>query len=302
MAPSTHTTHKRRLLKLGAFALLASLLAYLAVQTALAWGYASLLTHPPCSGVPAQITGLPSPQPVQLETPDGLALDAWYYPPTNGAVLLALGGPCGALGESLPPMAFLLQAGFGALQIDSRSRAQPRAAVTLGGNEVLDVQAGLNFLAARPEVEAIGAIGYSMGGVTAIRATARFSQIEALVAEGGFYNLGEDIVEPQAPKFPLRSLFLHSIALAFQANSGLDPWAISPIDDLAAISPRPVLLIYGEGEAASGRARAQYQAARQPKELWIVPGGAHGRNHQAAPHAYEQRVLQFFTQHLLERP
>jgi fermentation-respiration switch protein FrsA (DUF1100 family) len=299
---TARSLNRQRLIRLGSFALLAIALAYLVIQTGLAWAYAYLLTHPPCGGDLTAADGLPPPQEVALVTRDGLNLAARYYPPENGAVLIALGGTCGALGSNLPPVGFLVRDGFGALQIDSRAHSQPRAAVTLGGNEVLDVEAALAFLAGRPEVEHIGAIGFSMGGVGAIRAAARYPEIEAVLAEGGFYNLGGDFVERDSPKSPFRSLFLYTIALAFWANSGVNPWEISPIDDLPAISPRPLLLIYGEGEAASGRAQAQYAAAQPPKELWLVPGGAHGRNHLVVPQQYQQRVLEFFRLNLSGEP
>ena len=164
------------------------------------------------------------------------------------------------------------------------------------------MEAGLAFLDERPEVEKIGALGFSMGGAGLIRAAARYPQIEALAAEGGFYNLGDDFIEPEARKSPFESIFLHSIALAFWMNSGVNPWEISPIDDIGRISPRPILLIYGEWEAGSGRAEAQYQAAGEPKDLWIVPGGAHGRNHLAAPEEYQRRMLEFFNQILSDAP
>jgi len=236
-----------------------------------------------------------------LHTQDGLDIRAWYYPPQNGAVLLALDGPGGSLGGGLPPVAFLVERGYGALQFDSRACAQPMSAVTLGGKEILDVRAGLDFLLTQPEVERIGAYGFSMGGVTAIRSAARYPEIGAIVAEGGFHNLGIDFIEPARHKPITENLMLYAIAGTFWVNTGVNPWQISPIDDLPRISPRPVLLIYGEYELASGRGRAQYNAAGEPKELWVVPGGGHGRNHLAAPGEYQQRVLDFFDQYLLDR-
>ncbi|UCH58708.1 MAG: alpha/beta hydrolase, partial [Anaerolineales bacterium] len=89
--------------------------------------------------------------------------------------------------------------------------------------------------------------------------------------------------------------FLYTIAGAYQFFSGVNPWQVSPIDDLPSISPRPLLLIYGEGEAGSGRALAQFDAAREPKTLWIVPGGAHGSNFAASPGEYQSRIVEFFN-------
>jgi fermentation-respiration switch protein FrsA (DUF1100 family) len=90
------------------------------------------------------------------------------------------------------------------------------------------------------------------------------------------------------------------VAASYWLQSGTNPWQVSPIDDLPAISPRPILLIYGESEIASGRAYDQFAAASQPKELWVVPGGDHGRNYAQSPAEYEQRVLAFFDRYLLK--
>ena len=98
------------------------------------------------------------------------------------------------------------------------------------------------------------------------------------MAEGGYFNLGKDFVGTDAASNLLRTAVLYSVAASYWLQSGTNPWQVSPIDDLPAISPRPILLIYGELEIASGRAYDQFAAASQPKELWVVPGGDHGRN------------------------
>ncbi|MFC1878418.1 alpha/beta hydrolase [Chloroflexota bacterium] len=296
----TPIKNPRRLYRLTAFTLVSLLAGYLAINFGLAWIYAYALTHPPCSGEPRPVEGHPPPQEIELHTEDELALRAWYYPPQNGAAILAIDGPCGSLGSGVPPLGFLLDQGYGALQVDSRAHATPKAPVTLGGKEIYDLKAGLDYLLARPEVGTVGAYGFSMGGVTIIRAAARYPQIAAVVAEGGYYNLGLDFVEPDRRRSPPGRFLQYSIAWAFWAASGVNPWTISPIDDLPAISPRPVLLIYGEHELAAGRGLIQFEAAREPKELWIVPGGGHGSNHLAAPQEYRLRVGDFFEQYLLD--
>jgi uncharacterized protein len=292
-------SHDHRILKLSLFALLVLILVYLAGNTLLAWIYAYSLTHPSCNLNPLNLSGFPQPEEHWLATADGISIRAWYYPSQNGAAVLATGGMDGALGQGLPPVGFLLQRGYGVLQIDSRACAKPSTPVTLGGKEVLDLSAGLDFFRARPEVEHIAAYGFSMGAASAVRAAALHAEIAAIVAEGGYFNLGQDFVEADSRQSPLRKLFLYTIAGAYWVQSGLNPRRLSPIDDLPRLSPRPVLLIYGEKEASSGRARAQYAAANEPKTLWIVPGGNHGTNYSIAPEEYERRVLRFFDHYLL---
>lgn len=285
----------QRLFRLAAFAALAAILVYIIINTGLAWIYVYVLEHPACQEDPQRLFNLPAPEEHWLRTRDGLSLRAWYYPGRNGAAVVALGGLGGALGDNLPQVDFLAEEGFGVLQIDSRACARPRAAVTLGAKELYDAEAGLAFLLSRPEVVETGVYGFSMGGVAAIRLAARHAEIAAVVAEGGYFNLGDDFVEPDSRLNILHRAFLYTIAASYRLQTGMNPWEISPIDDLPEISPRPVFLIYGEGEAASGRAQAQFAAAREPKTLWIVPGGAHGTNYAASPGEFRHRVTEFFS-------
>ncbi len=256
--------------------------------------YAYALTHPACQP-PDRIAGdVPPFTEIFLTSADGVRLRAWYYPTNNGAVILALGGMQGSLGDRLPEVAFLLKQGFGVLQVDSRACAQPPAVVTLGGKEVLDAMAALDFLRGQPEVNRIGVMGFSMGGVTAIRAAARHSEIAAVLAEGGYYNLGDDILDSDRPVPMLKRYLLWNVAMSYWLQTGVNPWQVCPLDDLPRISPRPVYLIYGEYESSSGRAEQQFSSARPPKTLWLVPGGDHGRNHLVAPSEYQRNVINFF--------
>lgn len=295
---SKDKTGAHRYLRLFMFAIFAMLVAYPVFNTGLAWLYIFALTHPGCSINPKPIQDLPAPEEHQIHTHDGLTMRVWYYPSQNGVAVLALGGMRGSLGESLPPVSFLVRQGYGVLQIDGRSCARPPALVTLGYDEVQDAAAGLEFLLSQPEITRVGAIGFSMGGVTVIRTAARHPEITTIVAEGGYYNLGNHLVKPYDSHSVPRQIFLYTVAGMYWLQTGVTPWKSSPIDDIPSISPRPVLLIYGENELYNGRGDLQYEAAREPKELWIVPGGNHGTNHQVAPEEYERRVLDFFDQTL----
>ncbi len=287
---------RRRLLRISIKAFMAIVTIYVVLNFGIAWLFTFILTHPGCRKAPKPVQGLSAYEEIWLHTDDNLELRAWYYPAQNGAAIMAFGGMGGALGENLPPVGILVQRGYGVLQVDSRACAKPAAPVSLGYDEVRDAAAGLVFLESRPEVRYIGVIGFSMGGVTAIRAAARYPKIAAVVAEGGYFNLGDDFVEPDSnPSIPHR-IFSYSIAYMYWLNSGVNPWLVSPIDDIPTVSPRPVFLIYGEHEAENGRAEAQFAAAKEPKRLWIVPGGTHGTNHLAAPEEYSQRIIEFFDQ------
>ena len=281
----------KRICKFSLVVGFAAFLIVFGINLVIAWMFVSGMTHPGCrSSTP--IAGYPQPEEYWIETDDDVSLRIWYYPSQNGGAVLSFGGLTGSLGNRIPPVIPLIEAGYGVVQIDSRACAEPSAPVTLGGNEVLDAEAALEFLLSRPDVDPdrIGAIGFSMGGATAIRVAARQPQIRGVVRDGGFTNLGE-LLNPPESAF-IANLYRSTVETVFRIQTGVDPWEVSPIDDLPTISPGAVFFIYGEHESGAGY--EQYEVALEPKELWIVPNGRHGTNHIAAPDLYEQKVLDFF--------
>jgi fermentation-respiration switch protein FrsA (DUF1100 family) len=261
----------------------------------LSWIYVEVLTNPGCR-TPKTIPNIAPPNEYTLQTEDGLNIKAWYYPSKNGAAILSMGGLGGSLGDRSPPVGFLIKAGYGVLQMDSRACAKPSSRVTLGAKEVLDARAGLKFLLSRPETDPnrIGAYGFSMGGVTIIRTAALEPQIVALLPEGGYTNLGDLFVDPGVSKPLPISIFRHTVAAVFSLRTGQNPWLISPIDDLSSIYPRPILFIYGENEVENGWAYEKFSADQESISIWVVPGGSHGQNHIVNRREYEHRVIEFF--------
>jgi fermentation-respiration switch protein FrsA (DUF1100 family) len=75
---------------------------------------------------------------------------------------------------------------------------------------------------------------------------------------------------------------------------------LRPVDDVAALSPRPILIMQAEADdvvpADSGR--RLYDAAAEPKALWSVPNVAHVDFRQAVPKPYQQQIIGFFQQYL----
>jgi dipeptidyl aminopeptidase/acylaminoacyl peptidase len=296
--PKRTTPRSQRLLLYTIAATFTVTFIFFAIDLGLAWIFVSRLIYPECQD-PQRLPELRHPEEHWLATQDGHLIRIWYYPPQNSAAIISLGGLNGALGNQIPQVESLINEGYGVVQVDSRACAVPSAPVTLGGFELLDAEAALKFLKTQSEVDAdrIGTIGFSMGGATAIRLAARHPEIQAVVRDGGYSNLGE-MLAPSEEVSIQQKVFQNTLFWLFNLRTGVDPMTVSPIHDLGLVSPRPVLLIYGEAEAELGR--NQFQAAGVPKELWIVPGSTHGRNHVVAAEEYENRLLFFFNQSLLK--
>jgi uncharacterized protein len=63
---------------------------------------------------------------------------------------------------------------------------------------------------------------------------------------------------------------------------------------------RPLLMIHGGGDTyiKADMAKALFEYAKPPKELWIVPDAKHNQAPVIAPEEYRRRVVEFFEQHL----
>ena len=269
-----------------------------ALTLLLADRYVRFHTQPSCLGLfnsPADL-GL-NYEEITLTAPDGVQVPGWYVPGQNGAAIVAVAGFNSNRSHALADFGFLAQAGYGLVVFDQRNCSQPGIPQTLGYNEALDVVGAANYLKAQDGVEHVGAIGFSAGGTATLLAAAQEPAIEATIALGGYHNLEADMLDPEADHGWYDALMRRLIVAAFKRRSGVHPRDASPIDVVADIAPRPLLLIYGEHEPPSGD--ALYEAARDPKELWIVEGANHGGYRGAAPEEYEGRVLAFFDEHLL---
>jgi pimeloyl-ACP methyl ester carboxylesterase len=66
------------------------------------------------------------------------------------------------------------------------------------------------------------------------------------------------------------------------------------------LAPRPLLMIHGGGDnyIKPEMARALFERAREPKELWLVDKAKHNQALDVAGDEYRRRVLAFFNKHL----
>lgn len=234
-------------------------------------------------------------QEVELITEDNVKLSAWYTPPKNGAVMLVAHGYGASRTEHY--YALFVSHGYGVIAWDFRAHGKSEGDFSsLGYYEVLDAKAALDFALAQPGVEHIGAWGGSMGAVTMIRATAQYPEIEALVADSPFATL-EDEMDLRVPFPVLRSL----IRFFAERASGVTVDSVRPLDDIARISPRPIFLIQGMGDGMVplNSADRLYEAASEPRQLWIENDVPHLNMYAFYKERYTKRVIKFFDKYLL---
>lgn len=200
--------------------------------------------------------------------------------------------------------AFHLQGNFHLLLLDFRGHgASAGEQVSFGINEARDIGAVLDALLAQPEFKdlPVGCLGISMGGAIALLAAAQDSRIRAVVCEGAYADWGKAIARGiwmsyHIPRFPLGQWVIGATGIRL----GRRPEELSPVRAIGKIAPRPVMIIHGleDRSIPPEEARALFEAAREPRDLWLVPGAEHVACFYLNPEEYLRRVLGFFD-HLL---
>jgi hypothetical protein len=239
---------------------------------------------------------------VSFTTSDGLELRGWYIPSKNRAAVIAFPGRKG----SQRPARMLARNGYGVLLFDRRGEGESDGDPNIfgwGGEK--DVEAAVEFLRARPDVDddRIGGIGLSVGGEMMIEAAAESDGLKALVSEGaGIRSIRESLAVSDTRK-RIEGSLVHAVvtpAVALFSDSLPPP----SLEDLTGrIGPRPLFLVYavpGQGGEAE-LTEDYYDAAREPKEIWLVAGAGHTGGIEAQPEEYERRVVGFFDDALLEK-
>jgi len=144
----------------------------------------------------------------------------------------------------------------------------------------------------------IGVWGESMGASTAILAAAEEARIRAVVADSSFATLESALdqgfrVFAQLPPRLFRKptiWFAERFAKARVEH-------VKPVEVVARIAPRPVLIVHCALDSLIDVQDAYrlFQAAREPRDIWIVPNLGHAQARDHLRDEYVQRITEFYV-------
>jgi len=213
-----------------------------------------------------------------------------YFPAVGASKgsVIHFHGNFGNVSNHFPLVLFLPRAGYDVLSFDyagyGASEGKPSPA-----NLLEDGQSAVRFMKERHKDSKAGIIlfGQSLGGSTAIQVAAIEPDVRGVVAEAAFSGhraMGRDVLKRSIwtwPLYPIMPLFL---------AGGYD--AVRVVDK---ISPRPILFIHGSADQTVPlrMSQALYKEAKEPKELWIVPGANHLECRTKAGPTYENKITAF---------
>jgi fermentation-respiration switch protein FrsA (DUF1100 family) len=230
-------------------------------------------------------------------------VSGWYLPaPGATATILVCPGYRTRKTQVIPVMNFLWRGGFNVLAFEYYGHgAIGGVPVTLGYREKEDFLGALAYAQKRAPETRIGVIAYSMGAAIALLCSADHPEIEAVVSDSAFathtsavsYNLRRTLHLPATPFLWLGDLLL-------RLRAGYRFSHVEPLHAIARIAPRPVFLIHGGRDTMVDPhdATLLYQAAQNPKTLWVVPEADHCGAYFEDREAYVSCIVAFFEKYL----
>jgi uncharacterized protein len=257
---------------------------------------------------------------VRFSTRDGLELAGTYFR-ARAARRLGVVVFCHEfLGDRWSASAYadgLREQGFDLFSFDFRNHGESDEEVGLkklqwvSDRELADLRAALSYLRSRPDCDPAGfaLFGVSRGGGAALCVAADDPSVWAVATDGAFPTRGTMLSyilrwaeiyvrDPWLWAYLPKSVF----AFAGWAGRVRSQWRLGrsfPHMEAAVgrLAPRPWLAIHGEKDAYIGTeiVAELFGRAKEPKELWIVPGAKHNRCREMCPEEYRGKVESFFS-------
>ena len=175
--------------------------------------------------------------------------------------------------------------------------------------EVGDLRAALAYLRTRPDHDpaGFGLFGVSRGANAALVVAAEQSDVWGVVTDGAFPTRGtmyayimkwaQIYITAPSMRKAIPAFCYHYVSWMARLSSQRTLGCKFPDVEraVAKFGPRPWLAIHGEKDTYIGPAIAKqlFDCAKEPKELWIVPGAKHNRCREREPEAYAARLLDF---------
>ena len=228
---------------------------------------------------------------VYFPTTDGLVLHGWFLPAQGKArgTVLFLHGNAENISTHIANVYWLPARNYNVFLPDYRGYGLSQGTPSVPG--VLDdITSAMTYLLDQPDVDPdrIVMLGQSLGGALAIYHAAHSpyrQKIKALIAESTFSDYA-GIAREKLAAFWLTWIIQWPLSLTIDN-------AYSPLPAVGKVSPIPLLLIHGDqdGVIPARHSQVLFDAAQQPKELWLAPSGGHI---EAFRHkAYQDRLVEY---------
>jgi uncharacterized protein len=222
---------------------------------------------------------------VEFPSASGSTIHGWLSlaPAGNGTILLLHGVRSNRL-AMVSRAEFLHHAGYSVMLIDMQAHGESIGKqITFGYLESRDVSAALEILRKQRPTDRIGIIGVSMGAAATVLAKDR-PDVVAIVLESMYPTIDQALSDRLRLHLgALGPALAPALKLQFEPRLGITVQQLRPIDHISQLNV-PVLIISGtkDEHTTSQETQALFDAATQPKQLWLVHDAAHVDMHHFA--------------------
>lgn len=172
----------------------------------------------------------------------------------------------------------------GVLTFDFRGHGRSGGLSTLGDREISDLAVVVAY-ARELGYKRIAAVGFSMGASVVLRYAGLVGGLDAVVSVSGpgrWYYRGTDSMRRVhlAAEHRIGRFITSRLLKTRISPEGWKLVPVPPAEAAARISPAPLLIVHGDKDHyfPPEHARQLYMAAREPKELWLIPGMGHAES------------------------
>lgn len=238
---------------------------------------------------------------VLLDQPGVGAVAGWFVQgaPGRGAILL-LHGLRADRRQMLARAQLFKGLGYSVLLIDLPAHGESGGdRITFGWREARGVDASLAYLRNVAPGERIGVIGVSLGAASLVLAGSA-PPPAAVVLESMAPTIAQALENRLRMRLGRAGAGLAPLLLwQLPLRAGVSADQLRPINVLARLGA-PVLVASGTADRHTTMAETLeiFQAAAEPKELWLVDGAAHGDLQAHDPDAYAAKVVPFMERYL----
>lgn len=236
---------------------------------------------------------------ISLESESGSTLSGWHFRAEKShGVIVLLHGIGGSRKSMLGRARFLMRHGYSIVMVDLQAHGESSGnKVTLGYRESCDACAAVQFARDNHPGEPVGLIGVSLGGASALFASPL--PIDALIIESVYPDIRRAVHNRVAARIgPIARVPAELLLVQLKPRLGISESDLRPIARLHNVGC-PVFVISGseDDHTTAEETREMFDAALDPKELWLVEGAGHVNLHEVSVDEYERRVLAFLAVH-----
>lgn len=231
---------------------------------------------------------------VHLTTIDGVRLGATWIPRSQDTAFVVVHGFTGSRGTArMSAIIDVLQRHGSVCAIDMRGHGTSSGATTLGMDEVLDVDAAVEFVRGQG-VDRVVTIGFSMGGAVVVRHAAgaaaehhsprhRVDAIASVSAPAFWFYRGTRIMRivHAIVESPVGRLAMHARGTTITDQPWPTPPPLSP-EGAAALIDVPFLIVHGDSDhyfpMEHPRALERASEGNPHRSVLIVPGLRHAES------------------------